>query len=127
MASTTAQYGSDEHFVEGYHPQSLNAEYSSLHKSKTWIGMGFILASLAAWGIFVFGLGVTVFDTHSAHTVGYINEAGEWVGQSDDFPASLIMWGGLALALAMDLFGFFLIHLGRKDYKEYRKTHNVGH
>ena len=72
MANAVKRYQGEERFVDGYVPQSMNAEYSSLHKSITWIGMGLMLASLAAWGTFIFGLATTVFadQTAASHSTG---------------------------------------------------------
>src|SRR5699024_6624661 len=115
--------------VDRYVPQSMNAEYSSLHRSMTWIGMGMWLASLPAWGAFIFGLATMGMDSHAAHEGGVIayNEAAATMGgqhPSAD-PGSLrpspFLWGRLLTAVVMDVIGLFLILAGRKQYLAYRK------
>ncbi len=133
MANAVAKrYPGEEHFVDGYVPQSLNAEYSSLHRSITWIGMGLILASLAGWGTFVFGLATTIFaDTSTAaHSNGVIA-----FGEADysaytspmDFNGSLFLWGGLGVALALMVAGVVCISIGRRQYKAYKKEFGGHH
>lgn len=126
-ANKIERYPGEEHFVEGYVPQSLNAEYSSLHRTSTWVGMGMILASLAGWGIFIFGLSVTIFDTHSSHTTGYIDTSGQIVGAGGDFNSQAFLWGGLIMALVLDIGGWLMIHLGRKEYRKYVRTYGGHH
>ncbi|APT89904.1 hypothetical protein CSPHI_01030 [Corynebacterium sphenisci DSM 44792] len=128
MASKVAErYPGEEHFVEGYVPQSMNAEYSSLHRSVTWIGMGCILSSLPFWGTFVFGLAVTIFGTHTSHNQGYIDMQGQVVGAGADFNSLWFLWGGLIGALLMVTIGVLLIKKGRKNYKEYLRTYGGHH
>lgn len=121
-AKTVKRYPGEEHFVDGYHPQSLNAEYSSLHKSITWVGMGMILASLAGWGAFIFGLGVTVFGTHSSHTVGAIAFGEDTVGAAS-FDPMFYLVGGLILALVLDIGGYLCIRAGRSGVRAYRREY----
>lgn len=130
MATSTAKrYRGEEHFVDGYVPQSLNAEYSSLHRSATWIGAGMWLASLAAWGCFIFGLAVSGMDTTSAHEVGAVafGEPGYTPPLGQDFNPSLFLWGGLITAIVMDVAGFLLILNGRKQYLAYRREFGGHH
>ena len=37
----------EPHYIDGYTPSSLDSQHSSLQRSSTWLGMGFILTSLA--------------------------------------------------------------------------------
>ncbi|WP_448851690.1 hypothetical protein [Corynebacterium sp. 335C] len=126
-ANKVERYPGEEHFVEGYVPQSLNAEYSSLHRSSTWIGMGMILASLAGWGTFIFGLGVTVWGTHDSHTQGVIGRSGEIIQAGGDFNAQLFLWGGLIAALVLDIGGWLMIRKGRSEYRAYVRKYGGHH
>lgn len=133
MANAVAKrYQGEEHFVDGYVPQSMNAEYSSLHKSITWIGMGLMLASLAAWGTFIFGLATTVFadETKASHSHGYL--AKDAVNYTDytggmNFDGSILLWGGLIVALVLVIAGVTCIRVGRRDYKAYKKEFGTNH
>lgn len=130
--AVTKRYQGEEHFVDGYVPQSLNAEYSSLHRSITWIGMGLMLASLPFWGTFVFGLATTVFsdDLSASHSHGYIAEnAANYTDYSGgwDFSGAPFMWGGLILAIVFVVAGISCIKVGRKQFKAYRKEHGIQH
>ena len=40
----------EPHYIDGYTPSSLDSQHSSLQRSSTWLGMGFILTSLAGLG-----------------------------------------------------------------------------
>ncbi|MCF4005795.1 hypothetical protein L1O03_01200 [Corynebacterium uropygiale] len=93
------------HYVEGYHPSSLSAPHSSLQRSSTWIGMGFVLASLAGFGILVFGVASVLWNP---------NQAGMFF---------LVL--GAILAVAFLVIGFGLIHYGRRYYRSYVKE--TGH
>lgn len=134
-ASAPKRYRGEEHFVDGYVPQSMNAEYSSLHRSMTWIGMGLWLASLAAWGAFIFGLATMGMDSNAAHEAGVVayNEAAPTMGGQNpsadpgSFNPSLFLWGGLITAIVMDVIGLFLIIAGRKQYLAYRKEYGTHH
>nr|WP_120490938.1 hypothetical protein [Corynebacterium lactis] len=134
MANAVAKrYPGEEHFVDGYVPQSMNAEYSSLHRSITWIGMGLVLASLAAWGTFIFGLATTIYSdtSNAAHSHGviangemdYTNFTNQWT----NFDGSLFMWAGLILAIVMTVAGFTCISIGRRAYKAYKKEFGGHH
>lgn len=128
MATSTAKrYRGEEHFVDGYVPQSLNAEYSSLHRSITWIGAGIWLASLAAWGTFIFGLAVTLMDSTTAHEIGSIAYGATEYTPGDAFDPALFMWGGLIAAIVMDVIGFLFIWRGRKQYLAYRREYGTRH
>ena len=126
--STDKRYRGEEHFIDGYVPQSMNAEYSSLHRSATWIGAGMWLASLAAWGCFIFGLAV-MMDSSTAHEVGAVayGEPGYTPPLGQDFNLSLFLWGGLIVAIVMDVIGFLLILRGRKQCLAYRREFGVRH
>lgn len=130
--AVTKRYQGEEHFVDGYVPQSLNAEYSSLHRSITWIGMGLILASLPFWGTFVFGLATTVFadETEASHSHGYLAENA--ANYSDytgglDFSGSVFLWGGLIAAICFVIAGICCIKVGRRAYKAYLKEFGTKH
>lgn len=127
--STDKRYRGEEHFIDGYVPQSMNAEYSSLHRSATWIGAGMWLASLAAWGCFIFGLAVMMMDSTTAHEVGSVvlGDPGYVPSGGDAFNPSLFMWGGLITAIVMDVVGFLLIVAGRKQFLAYRREFGVRH
>lgn len=132
MANAVKRYRGEEHFVDGYVPQSMNAEYSSLHKSTTWIGAGLVLASLAAWGVFIFGLSTVVKseNAEAAHSHGMLaKDAANYADYTNQmaFDGSAFMWGGLILALIMTIGGFALISVGRRDYKAYRKEFGTHH
>lgn len=142
MATSTSHAGSqpkryrgEEHFVDGYVPQSMNAEYSSLHRSTTWLGMGLWLASLAVWGAFIFGLAVMMGDGASAHEAGAVafGDSTPTMGgfnPSADFGSfnpAYFMWGGLILAIVMDVIGLLLIIKGRSQYLAYRREFGQHH
>ncbi|MFD5868352.1 hypothetical protein ACFWGD_07035 [Corynebacterium sp. NPDC060344] len=130
MATSTAKrYRGEEHFIDGYVPQSLNAEYSSLHRSTTWIGAGLWLASLAGWGCFIFGLAVMGMDTTTAHEVGAVPFGAESYvpAGGEPFNPSYFMWGGLIAAIVLDVLGFLLILRGRKQFLAYRREFGVRH
>lgn len=130
MATSTAKrYRGEEHFIDGYVPQSMNAEYSSLHRSATWIGAGLWLASLAGWGCFIFGLAVMNMDTTAAHEVGHVafGDTVRTASEAGSFNPSYFMWGGLIAAIVMDVVGFLLILAGRKQYLAYRREFGVRH
>lgn len=130
MATSTAKrYRGEEHFVDGYVPQSMNAEYSSLHRSITWIGAGLWLASLAAWGCFIFGLAVMGMDTTTAHEFGTVplGDPGYIPSGATPFNPAPFMWGGLIVAIVMDVAGFLCILAGRKQYFAYRREFGTRH
>ena len=132
MANAVKRYQGEEHFVDGYVPQSMNAEYSSLHKSITWIGMGLMLASLAAWGTFIFGLATTVFadQTAASHSNGFLaKDAANYTDYTGgwNFDGSVFMWAGLVVGLVMVIAGVACISIGRRDYKAYRKEFGTHH
>lgn len=93
-------------YIEGYDPVSLSAPHSSLTRHSTWVAMGFILASLFGLGILVWGIG--------AHFAG-------WGAQSEDYSNILMILGGAELVITL-VIGFALVAMGRRDYKNYRKT-----
>lgn len=87
-------------YVDGYVPVSYEAPHSSLLKSATWIGMGLVLASLAGFGILIFGL------------------ASNTVGSQDNWDLYSMIGGVLAAVLLIG--GFGAIAVGRKDVKAWR-------
>lgn len=92
-------------YMEGFVPSTFDAPHSSLHRSATWIGMGLILVSLAGFGTFVYGFGAGTDDTSpmadSGVTIGVI---------------------GLIAGFVLLFAGFFLVHLGRANYRAYKKA-----
>ena len=94
---------SEPTYVEGYHPSSLDAPHSSLNRSSTWVGAGFVLSFVVGAGIFVFGLATHTFETQ------------------DNSMFFLIT--GIIVALAFLVVGFGLIHHGRRYYRQYIKDH----
>ena len=120
MATSTAKrYRGEEHFIDGYVPQSMNAEYSSLHRSATWIGAGLWLASLAVMNM----------DTTAAHEAGHVafGDTVRTASEAGSFNPSYFMWGGLIAAIVLDVVGFLLILAGRKQYLAYRREFGVKH
>lgn len=87
-------------YVDGYIPVSYEAPHSSLLKSSTWIGMGLVLASLAGFGILIFGL------------------AANTVGSQENWDLYAIIGGVAAVVLLVA--GFGAIATGRKDLKAWR-------
>lgn len=113
-------YPGEEHFVEGYVPQSLNAEYSSLNRSLTWIGMGFFLASVVGVGTFIFGLAVKTSGDTSRTALSAAADGA-------NINASALMWSGLLIAVVFLAIGYTCIRLGRKNYREYKRKYGVRH
>lgn len=101
-------YGTQIHdsYIEGYDPVSLSAPHSSLVRYSTWVAMAFILAFLFGLGIFVWGAG--------AHFVG-------WGAQSVDASQKLMLLGGIEM-LVCAVAAAVLLVIGRKNYKNYKKT-----
>lgn len=93
------------HYVEGYHPSSLDAPHSSLQRVSTWVGMGLVLASLAGFGTLVFGVASLL-----------------WNPAQDGMLYTII---GAVLAVVFLVVGFALIHYGRRHYRAYVKE--TGH
>lgn len=92
-------------YIEGYDPASLTAQHSSLLKSSTWVGMGFLMASLAFIGTALWAVGQLLWGTGSV-----------------DHDPKLFIWIGVIGAVIMLGISFFLmLVVGRKDYKEYVK------
>lgn len=92
-------FSGEPHYIEGYVPSSFDSPHSSLQRSSTWIGMGFVLSALAGAGTFVFGL------------------ASGSVGSQDN--ASFFTILGLVLVAVFLVLGFGLIHYGRRNYRAY--------
>ena len=93
-------------YIEGYDPVSLAAPHSSLSRYSTWVAMGFILAFLFGLGIFVWGL--------CAKFVG-------WGAQAQDYSTNLMVLGGIEMVVCA-IAAAALLAVGRKGYKNYRKT-----
>lgn len=91
----------EKHYADDYVPVSFEAPHSSLLRTATWVGMGFILTSLAFLGALVFGL---------ANMVNGVQEN-----------ATTLTIGAAILAAFFLFGGFFLVHVGRKNYREYVK------
>lgn len=101
MSSSEVQFDGEPHYIEGYVPVSLDSPHSSLHSSKTWSGMGLILASLALYGVGIFGLATEIFGGQ------------EW--------STYLLYGGFISGTICLFLGFGLIHAGRAPYREYVK------
>ena len=89
----------EPHYIDGYTPSSLDSQHSSLQRSSTWLGMGFILTSLAGLGAFVFGLSSSIAGT-----------------QENGSTYAII---GAVLAISCLVLGFGLIYYGRRLYRAY--------
>lgn len=92
--------GIEANYVDGYLPVSYEAPHSSLHKTSTWVGMGLLLASLAGFGILIFGMGANS------------------VGSQENWDMYAIIGGIMAAVLVVG--GFGAIAMGRKDVKAWR-------
>lgn len=88
-------------YTEGYVPSSLDAPHSSLQRTLTWVGMGSILVAVYGFGIMVWGLSSMQSDYRNDGTEFAI--AGAIIG-------CVFLFGG-----------FILVHMGRKNYREYKK------
>lgn len=98
---TTVKFDGEPTYLNGYVPSSLDSQHSSLMRTATWVGMGLILASLAGFGTFVFGLATMISGTQE-------------LGRE-------YMIGGIIAALVALFGGFFAVHLGRSNYRAYVK------
>lgn len=87
-------------YIDGYDPVSLGAPHSSLLRTSTWLGMGFVLTSLAGFGLIIFGAATQIYGTQEA--------------------AMTYLYIGIVLAAALLIGGFGLIHYGRRYYRQYR-------
>ncbi|MDN8579236.1 hypothetical protein [Corynebacterium bovis] len=96
-----AQFAGEPAYLDGYVPSSFDSPHTSLTRVLTWLGAASILASLAFWGTIVFGLATKVYDQNDA--------------------ADTFLVVGVVGALVFLFGGFFLVHLGRRDYKKYVK------
>lgn len=90
------------HYIEGYTPSSYDSQHSSLMRSSTWIGMGLLLSSVAGLGAMVFGLGSMT------------------VSSQEHWKLFTIV-GAIFMALCIGG-GAFLIHHGRRYYRQYREA-----
>ncbi|WP_288801945.1 hypothetical protein [uncultured Corynebacterium sp.] len=91
----------DRLYMEGYVPSSLDAPHSSLQRSLTWLGMGFILASMAGLGTMMWGLSSMLNDYRTDGQVFAI--------------------AGAVMGFGLLFLGFILVHVGRKNYREYKE------
>lgn len=114
-------YPGEEHFVDGYVPQSLNAEYSSLNRSLTWVGMGLFLATLTGLGTFVFGLAVKLSDDDSRAALSAAAATGSGIN------ADAFIWAGVLMTLVFAAVGYACVRLGRSNYHAYKKKYGVRH
>lgn len=89
------------HYLEGYTPVSLGAPHSSLERTSTWAGMGFVLVGLVGVGMVLFGLATSLW--------------------SDGENSQFFMIAGAIIAVVVIGGGLFLINRGRRHYKKYRK------
>lgn len=90
----------EANYVEGYHPVSYEAPHSSLLRSSTWIGMGLVLASLAGFGILIFGFGAKA------------------VGSQENWDLYAVVGGVLAVVFLVA--GFGAIFAGRSELRKWR-------
>lgn len=91
----------EKNYVEGYVPSSLDAPHSSLHRSITWVAMGSILVSLAAFGFLVYGLATNIAGTQ-------------------EYGVEFAIAGAIA-GVVLLFGGFLMVHIGRKNYREYKE------
>lgn len=101
MSSHKALFEGEPTYIDGYVPSSLDSPHSSLIRTATWLGMGIVLSAVAFAGIFVFGLATHIFETQEAG-MNYVI-------------------GGIVGVAVCFIVGFGLVHVGRKDYHEYKK------
>ncbi|WP_295646211.1 hypothetical protein [uncultured Corynebacterium sp.] len=99
--SLPAELHMENLYADDYVPVSFEAPHSSLLRTATWVGMGFILTSLAFLGALVFGV---------ANLVNGVQENAKTLTIGAAILAAFFMFGG-----------FFLVHVGRKNYREYVK------
>ncbi|BAU94768.1 hypothetical protein N24_0506 [Corynebacterium suranareeae] len=90
------------HYIDGYIPVAYNSPHSSLERSATWLGMGFLLTALAGVGAILFAVG--------ANSVGQQQE--HWV---------LYAIIGAVFAVLFLVIGTVLIKIGRAPYHRYVK------
>ncbi|AGN18036.1 hypothetical protein A583_01771 [Corynebacterium glutamicum Z188] len=90
------------HYIDGYIPVAYNSPHSSLDRSATWLGMGFLLSALAGVGAVLFAVG--------ANSVGQQQE--HWV---------LYTIIGVVFAVLFLVIGTVLIKIGRAPYHRYVK------
>lgn len=87
----------ERYYEDGFVPSSYDAPHSSLHRSITWVAMGCILASLAGFGMVIFG-----------------------AASMQENPMFFIALGLIA-GLLLLFGGFLFVHMGRKNYRDYVK------
>lgn len=98
---TFPAYEGRMHYIDGYTPVSLGAPHSSLEKTATWAGMGFVLVGLVGIGMVIYGLATSIWNT----------------SENSNF----FMIAGAIVALVITGGGFALIAVGRREYLKYRK------
>ncbi|ANE03099.1 hypothetical protein [Corynebacterium crudilactis] len=59
------------HYIKGYVPVAYNSPHSSLERSATWMGMGFLLAALAGVGAVLFAVASNSVGQQQEHWVTY--------------------------------------------------------
>lgn len=94
-------------YADDYVPVSFEAPHSSLLRTATWVGMGFILTSMAFLGAIMFGL---------ANMISGVQDNAVTLTIGAAILAAFFMFGG-----------FFLVHIGRKNYREYVKRSGRTH
>lgn len=87
-------------YVDGYIPSSFDAPHSSLHRTLTWVGMGFWLLLMPALGTVVFA-GATLQS-----------------GTQDNAMLYLII--GVVASVVCVVLGASFVHAGRKNYRDYK-------
>lgn len=90
------------HYIKGYVPVAYNSPHSSLERSATWLGMGFLLIALAGVGAVLFAVGANSVGQQQEHWVLY----------------SII---GVVFAVVCTVLGTVLIIKGRAPYNRYVK------
>lgn len=92
-------------YLDGFVPSTFDAPHSSLHRSATWIGMGLILVSLAGFGAAIYGFAA------GGDTTSPIWESGNLIGTVGLIAGFVLLFGG-----------FLLVHIGRANYRAYKKA-----
>lgn len=90
------------HYIKGYVPVAYNSPHSSLERSATWLGMGFLLSALCGVGAILYAVG-----SYS-------------VGQQQDTWVMYTIIGAIFAVVGLIL-GVGLIVKGRAPYKRYAR------
>ncbi|MGD7003084.1 hypothetical protein [Corynebacterium halotolerans] len=104
---TFPAYEGRMHYIEGYTPVSLGAPHSSLERTATWAGMGFLLVGLVGIGMVLYGLATSL-----------------WGGDEN---SNFFMIAGAIVAVVICGGGLILINRGRQHYKKYRRETGRSH